>query len=194
MSLACWGGQVICQRMVGENVMWPHTPGFPSPSLPWSWLAEQGCVIGSPCLIWSFTHFHLLNVTVSSLQLLSARLLSIQVFAEENPALDVPAYFLLVPICPIKFESSLLFARQAGCVSLSILSSEQYLGFSNVLQRVSESIYCSGSSSPKVSGRICRLDSQLVIYGQSFDGFHMEHEGSIISFIVKALSNLRQVK
>lgn len=39
-----------------------------------------------------------------------------------------------------------------------------------------------------------RLDSQLVIYGQSFDGFHMEHEGLIISFILKALSNLRQVK
>lgn len=30
--------------------------------------------------------------------------------------------------------------------------------------------------------------------GQSFDGFHVEHEGFIISFILKALSNLRQVK
>lgn len=39
-----------------------------------------------------------------------------------------------------------------------------------------------------------RLDSQLVIYGQSFDRFHKEHEGLIISFILKALSNFRQVK
>lgn len=115
-------------------------------------------------------------------------------FVEENSVLDVPAYFLLVPICPIKFETSLLYARKAGCLSLSIVSSDQYLGFSNVLQRGLESMYHSGSSSPKVSGKICRLDSQLVIYDQSFDAFHMEHAGLIVSFILKALSNLRQVK
>lgn len=55
-------------------------------------------------------------------------------------------------------------------------------------------MYHSGSSSPKVSGKICRLDSQLVIYDLRFDEFHIEHEGLIISFILKALSNLRQVK
>lgn len=145
--------------MVGENTMWPNTAGFPSPSLPRSWLSEQGCAIGNPHLIWCFTHFPLLNVTVSSLHLLSAILLCVQVFAEENPVLDVSAYFLHVPICPIKFETSLLCSRQAGCVSFSIVSSEQYLGFFNVLQRGPESMYCCGSSRPKVSGKMCRLDS-----------------------------------
>lgn len=106
--------------------MWPNTPGFPSPSLPRSWLSEQGCAIGNPHHIWCFTHLPLLNVTVSSLHL--AILLGVQVFPEENPVLDVPAYFLLVPICPIKFETSLLFSRQAGHVSFSIVSSDQYLG------------------------------------------------------------------
>lgn len=102
--------------------------GFPSSSLPRCWLSEQGCVIGSPHLIRCYTHFLLLNVTVSSLHLLSAILLCIQVFVEGNPVLDVPAYFLLIPICPIKFETSLLFARQAGCISFSVVSSDQYLG------------------------------------------------------------------
>lgn len=55
-------------------------------------------------------------------------------------------------------------------------------------------MHCCASSSQMVSGNISRLDSQLVIYGHSFDGFHKEHEGLIISFILKALSNLRQVK
>lgn len=166
MSLVFWGGQVICQRTVGKNVMWPNTAGLPSPPLLRSWLAEQGCAIGSPHLIWCFTHIHLLNVTVSSLHLLSAVLLGIQVFVEETTVLDLPAYFLLIPICPTKFETRLPFARQAGHVFLSIVSSDQYSRFSNVLQRGSEPIYCSDSSSPKVSGKICRLDSQLVIYGQ----------------------------
>lgn len=142
----------------------------------------------------SFDALLIFNVTVSSLHLLSTILLCIQVFAEESPVLDVPAYFLLVPICPIKFETNLLYARQAGCGSLSKASSDQYLGFSNVSQRCSESMYHSGSSSPKVSGKIRRLDSQLAIYGQSFDEFHMEHEGLIISFILKTLLHLRHVK
>lgn len=150
MSLVCWESQVICQRMGEENVTWPNTPGLPSPSLPGSWLSEQGCVTDSPRLIWCFT-FPLLMVTVSSLHLLSAILLCIQVFVEENPVLDVSAYFPLIPICPIKCETNLLFARQAGSVSFSIVSSDQYLGFSNVLQRGSESMYHSGSSIPMVS-------------------------------------------
>lgn len=114
--------------------MWLNTPGLLSPPLPRSWLAGQGCATGSPHLIWCFAHFHLFNVTVSSLHLLSTVLLCIQVFVEENTVLDVPAYFLLIPFCPTQFETRLLFARQAGCVLLSIVSSDQYLGFSNVLQ------------------------------------------------------------
>lgn len=36
---------------------------------------------------------------------------------------------LTVPVCPIKFETSLLFARQAGYVSFTIVSSDEYLFF-----------------------------------------------------------------
>lgn len=38
----------------------------------------------------------------------------------------------------------------------------------------------SAYSSQMTSGNISRLDSQLVIYGQSFHGFHKEHEGLVI--------------
>lgn len=63
------------------------------------------------------------------------------------------------------------------------------------LQRDSESRNHSASSNQMVSGNISKMDSQLVIYDQSSDGFQKEPEGLIISFfLLTGLSNIRQVK
>lgn len=101
---------------------------------------------------------------------------------------------LTVPVCTIKFETSLLFARQAGYVLFTIVSSDQYLFFRWITERLRINAPLCFQQPNGVWHHISRLDSQLVIFGQSFDGFHKEHEGLIISFILKALSNLRQVK
>lgn len=50
-----------------------------------------------------------------------------------NPRSDITGYMssscLTVPVCHIKFETSLLSARQAGYVSFTIVSSDWYLFF-----------------------------------------------------------------
>lgn len=43
---------------------------------------------------------------------------------------------LTVPVCPIKFETSRLFARQAGYVSFTIVSSDWYLFFQWITERL----------------------------------------------------------
>jgi len=111
-----------------------------------------------------------------------------------KPADNIPAYVLFMPDGPcLPYQTRLLFARQAGYVSFTTVSSDQYLFFSmNYRKTQNQCTALLPAAKWCLVAYPCWILNWLFMV--SFDGFHKDHEGLIISFFLKTLSNLRQVK
>lgn len=156
--------------------MCPNTPGFPSPSLPRSWLAQQGCVIGSPCLIWCFIHFqsHSLQSAPS--------LCNTSVYPGVcwgKPFSWCTRLFPPYPHLPYQIWNQPSVCQKSRLfISLNSILWLIFGVFWCIIDQCTTLVPAAQRCLARYAGWIHSWSFMI-----SFDAFHMEHEGLIISFI-----------
>lgn len=99
---------------------------------------------------------------------------------------------LTVPVCPIKFETILL-PDDRLCIFHNSVHWLIFV-FSINYRETPDQGTTLFPAAKWCQATYSRWIPKLVIYDQSSVGFHKEPEGLIISFLLKVLSNIRQVK